>query len=131
MKTFTYAGTARETDGSVVFRTTNRDGYAKILEKEGKTDINIMSLPHPMTKADAAAYIGFTDVKPAKAPVKATTKLAGITVKPAKATVVAADAEPAKTEAELEAIRAKNLETIQKVGRRYDQMAAKLAEMAD
>jgi hypothetical protein len=58
MKTFTYAGTARETDGSVVFRATNRDGYAKILAKEGKTDINIMSLPHPMTKADAAVYIG-------------------------------------------------------------------------
>jgi hypothetical protein len=57
MKTFTYAGTARETDGSVVFRATNRDGYANILAKEGKTDINIMSLPHPMTKADAKAYI--------------------------------------------------------------------------
>lgn len=57
MKTFTYAGTARNTDGSVVFRATNRDGYADILAKEGKTDINIMSLPYPMTKADAAVYI--------------------------------------------------------------------------
>jgi hypothetical protein len=57
MKTFAYAGTARDTDGTAVFRATNRDGYAKILAKEGKTDINIMSLPHPMTKADAAVYI--------------------------------------------------------------------------
>ena len=57
MKTFTYAGTAREIYGMVVFRATNRDGYANILAKEGKTDINIMSLPHPMTKADAKAYI--------------------------------------------------------------------------
>jgi hypothetical protein len=57
MKTFTFAGTARDTDGSVVFRATNREGYAKILAKEGKTDINIMNLPHAMTKADAAAYI--------------------------------------------------------------------------
>ena len=57
MKTFTYAGTAREIDGSVVFRATNRDSYTAILAKEGKTDINIMSLPYPMTKADAAVYI--------------------------------------------------------------------------
>lgn len=57
MKTFTYAGTARDTDGTVVFRATNRDGYAKILAKEGKTDIQIMSLPHAMTKADAAVFI--------------------------------------------------------------------------
>ena len=57
MKTFTYAGTARDTDGKMVFRATNRDGYAKILEKEGKTDINIMSLPYAMSKADAAVYI--------------------------------------------------------------------------
>jgi hypothetical protein len=57
MKTFTFAGTARNTDGSAVFRATNREGYAKILAKEGKTDINIMSLPYAMTKADAAVYI--------------------------------------------------------------------------
>jgi hypothetical protein len=57
MKTFTFAGTARDTDGSAVFRATNREGYAKILAKEGKTDINIMSLPYAMTKADAAVYI--------------------------------------------------------------------------
>jgi len=57
MKTFRYAGTTLDTDGSVVFRATNRDGYADILAKEGKTDINIMSLPYPMTKADAAVYI--------------------------------------------------------------------------
>ena len=58
MKTFTFAGTARDTNGTVVFRATNRDGYAKILAKEGKTDINIQVLPHPMTKADAAVFIG-------------------------------------------------------------------------
>jgi hypothetical protein len=57
MKTFTYAGTARETDGSVVFRATNRADYAKILAREGKTDIDIQVLPQPMSKADAAAYI--------------------------------------------------------------------------
>ena len=57
MKTFTYAGTARETDGSVVFRATNRDGYAKILAKEGKTEIDIQVLPYAMSKADAKAYI--------------------------------------------------------------------------
>ena len=58
MKTFTYAGTARDTDGTVVFRVTNRDGYADILAKEGKTDINIQVLPHAMSKADAAVLIG-------------------------------------------------------------------------
>jgi len=57
MKTFTYAGTARDTDGTVVFRATNRDSYANILAKEGKTDINIQVLLHAMSKADAKAYI--------------------------------------------------------------------------
>ena len=57
MKTFTYAGTARDTDGSVVFRATNRNGYADILAKEGKTDIDIQVLPYAMSKADAKAYI--------------------------------------------------------------------------
>jgi N-acetylmuramoyl-L-alanine amidase CwlA len=57
MKTFTYAGTARDTDGRTVFRATNRDGYAKILAKEGKTEIDIQVLPQPMTKADAKDYI--------------------------------------------------------------------------
>lgn len=57
MKTFTFAGTARDTDGSLVFRATNRDGYAKILAKEGKTEIDIQVLPHAMSKADAKAYI--------------------------------------------------------------------------
>jgi hypothetical protein len=129
MKTFTYAGTAREANGQIVFRATNRDGYAAILAKEGKTDIEILSLPRPMTKDEAKAYTGFTDVKPSKAskPVK----LAGITVKPSKATVVAAQEQPAKSQAEVEAIRAKNLETIQKVGKRYEQMAERLAEMED
>lgn len=57
MKTFTFAGTALDTDGTVVFRATTREGYAKILAKEGKTDIEIFSLPHAMTKAEAKAYI--------------------------------------------------------------------------
>jgi N-acetylmuramoyl-L-alanine amidase CwlA len=57
MKTFTFAGTARDTDGKIVFRATNRDGYANILAKEGKTDIEMLVLPHAMTKADAKAYI--------------------------------------------------------------------------
>lgn len=132
MKTFTFAGTARETDGRVVFRATNRDGYAKILAKEGKTDINIQTLPHAMTKEDAQAYVGYVSDKPAKA-----TKVAGIKVNPAKAKAVAA--KPAETTApavtktaeEIAAIRAKNLETIKEVGKRYDQMAQRLAEMED
>ena len=129
MKTFTYAGTAREANGQIVFRATNRDGYAKILAKEGKTDINILSLPHAMTKEQAQAHIGFVSEKPAKA--AKTETVAGIRVNPAKAAVKAADTAPEKSQAEQDAIRAKNLETIKKVGKRYDQMAERLAEMED
>jgi hypothetical protein len=129
MKTFTYAGTAREDNGQIVFRATNRDGYARILEKEGKTDINIMSLPYAMTKEQAQTYTGFASDKPVKA--GKTETVAGIRVNPTKTTVKATQEQPAKTEAEIAAIRAKNLETIQKVGKRYEQMAERLAEMDD
>jgi polygalacturonase len=129
MKTFTFAGTAREANGQIVFRATNRDGYAAILAKEGKTDIDIQVLPRPMSKDEAKAYTGFTDVKPVratKAPQPAKTKtVAGIPVK-AKAVPT-----QGKTAEEIEAIREKNLQTIRAVGKRYDQMAERLADMED
>ena len=129
MKTFTYAGTAREDNGQIVFRATNRDGYARILEKEGKTDILILSLPYAMTKEQAQTYTGFASQKPAKATKSQT--VAGIRVNPAKSTAKATPEQPTKSAADLEAIRAKNLATIQKVSKRYEQMAERLAEMDD
>lgn len=126
MKTFTYAGTARDIDGSVVFRATNRDGYAAILIKEGKTDVNIVNLPHAMSKDDAKKFLGYVDSKPAKAAKPQAETVAGIKVNPEKSRAVAE-----KTPEEIAAIRAKNLETIKAVGKRYDQMAERLAELED
>jgi phosphopantothenate synthetase len=114
MKTFTFAGTAREADGTQVFRATNRDGYAKILAKEGKTDINIQVLPYPMTKDQAKAYV-MQGVTPAEANLSDEAK-----------TVVVS-----KTPEQLAEIREKNLQTIKAVGKRYDQMAQRLAEMGE
>jgi hypothetical protein len=129
MKTFTFAGTAREADGRVVFRATNRDGYAAILAKEGKTDIDIQVLPHAMSKDEAKAFVGFADVKPTKAakpakPAKTQT-VAGI---PVKAKAVPTEGKSAD---EIAAIREKNLQTIRAVGKRYDQMAERLADLED
>jgi hypothetical protein len=57
-KTFTVAGTATNADGTVKARFAN-DLVAriKILNKAGCTDINLMELPHAMTKLEALQYL--------------------------------------------------------------------------
>jgi len=57
-KTFTVAGTARNPDGTVKARFAN-DLVAriKILNKAGCTDINLVELPHGMTKLQALQYL--------------------------------------------------------------------------
>ena len=57
-KTFTVAGTAKNPNGTVKARFAN-DLVAriKILNKAGCTDINLVELPHAMTKLDALKYL--------------------------------------------------------------------------
>ena len=57
-KLFTVAGTAKNADGTVKTRFAN-DLVAriKILNKAGCTDINLVELPHAMTKLDALKYL--------------------------------------------------------------------------
>lgn len=57
-KTFTVAGTAKNADGTVKARFAN-DLVAriKILNKSKCTDINLVELPHAMTKLEALKYL--------------------------------------------------------------------------
>jgi hypothetical protein len=57
-KLFSVAGTAKNADGTVKTRFAN-DLVAriKILNKAGCTDINLVELPHSMTKLDALKYL--------------------------------------------------------------------------
>lgn len=57
-KTFTVAGTAKNSDGTVKARFAN-DLVAriKILNKAGCTDINLIELPREMTKLEALQYL--------------------------------------------------------------------------
>ena len=57
-KLFTVAGTAKNADGTVKARFAN-DLVAriKILNKAGCTDINLVELPHAMTKLEALQYL--------------------------------------------------------------------------
>jgi hypothetical protein len=57
-KTFSVAGTAKNPNGTVKARFAN-DLVAriKILNKAGCTDINLMELPHAMTKLEALQYL--------------------------------------------------------------------------
>jgi hypothetical protein len=57
-KLFSVAGTAKNADGTVKTRFAN-DLVAriKILNKAGCTDINLVELPHAMTKLDALKYL--------------------------------------------------------------------------
>jgi hypothetical protein len=64
-KTFSVAGTAKNSDGTVKARFAN-DLVAriKILNKAGCTDINLVELPRAMTKLEALQYLteqGITD----------------------------------------------------------------------
>ena len=55
--TVKFAGVSRQ-DGTLKFRASNRASYGDILRREGKTDVQIIQLPHPMTKEQAKRFIG-------------------------------------------------------------------------
>lgn len=150
-KLFTLAGVARQTDGILVFRATTRAEYPEILRKEGKTDINFLTLPQAMDKLSATQFLAtqpsfqtaeilalFGATKPSKdklvekvkreqreykAKAPKTVKLATLTKK------AAVEFVKRKVEAsadEIADIKEKNLETMRKVSsklKKYNQIA--------
>ena len=135
MDTFKFAGVSKH-NGKMKFRATNRAGYDEILIKEGKTNVDIRTLPKAMDKIAAKGYLITlpefqtpeildvlgagdlaTQVRTSKGP-----KVAKV-AKVAKDTKVKAPKEQkgavvasVKTAEEIEAIRQKNLETMREVG---------------
>jgi hypothetical protein len=107
-KLFTVAGTAKNADGTVKTRFAN-DLVAriKILNKAGCTDINLVELPHAMTKLDALRYLteqGITQgdagyavsaklAEKSKIAKKGEVKVAGVKAKATKSTKPAVTAE--------------------------------------
>lgn len=53
---FTFAGVSRK-HSDLRLRTSNRPEYVDILIKEGHTDVDIISLPSPMSKDDAVLHL--------------------------------------------------------------------------
>ena len=53
---FTFAGVSTR-KGVTKARFSNRDSYVKALIKVGDTNIDLVNLPHAMSKVDAIAYL--------------------------------------------------------------------------
>lgn len=146
-KMFTVAGTS-VLEGILKFRVANGGAAAraKVLEKNGHTQINLQDLPKAMTKEDAMAFLKYVEGKPVKAeaPKAAPTKAEKPKAAPKaekvvekefkvenKAPVEAPKAE--KTPEEIAAVRAKNKETMRKVStaRREAERKAKRDELME
>ena len=54
---YSFAGYSVGPDGVRKFRVANDRNRARVLEKNGHTEINIVELPHAMDRAAAEAYI--------------------------------------------------------------------------
>ena len=57
MSTYTHAGYSTGPDGVRKFRVANDRNRARVLEKNGHTEISIVELPHAMSKDEAAAFV--------------------------------------------------------------------------
>jgi hypothetical protein len=118
-KLFTIAGTS-VLEGVCKFRVANGSVMARVqvLLKNGHTDINLQDLPKPMSKEDAMAFLNYSEGKPVAAakPAAAPKVRAEKTkAKDFKIPRAAPAAKPAKADADLEAVRAKNMETLRAV----------------
>lgn len=61
---YTVAGTATGTDGVTKVRwTDNMVGRVKMMVKQGFTNINMLELPYPMTKAEGLEYLKTQDFR--------------------------------------------------------------------
>lgn len=85
---YSHAGVSK-LDGEFKVRFANDALRTKVLVKNGHTDIDIVELKHPMTKADAVAYLLSIDFDNGNKSVRAALEAAADkrTEKPAKAKV--------------------------------------------
>lgn len=77
-KTFTVVGTSITREGVLKLRWANDMSRVKILIKAGHTEIDLIDLPNPMTKLQAAQYLLTTSLSPereAVATLKVTEKV--------------------------------------------------------
>lgn len=125
-KVFAVAGISKM-DGVYKVRFAKDMGRVKVLEKNGHTYVRLIELPKAMDKDAAVAFLkahaDFQDTvaqhtlsgedKAPKAKVEKVTKVREVTLPVTKAT---------KTPAEVAAIKAKNLETLRKVGRSWQEI---------
>lgn len=128
-KLFAVAGVSK-LDGVVKARFAKDMGRVKVLEKNGHTDVRLIELPKAMDKAAAVAFLmahaSFQDAV-AQAALKGEGKAAAAPKsKVAKVTkvkeIVLAAPKTEKSPAEVARIKAKNLETLRKVGRSWQEI---------
>jgi hypothetical protein len=106
-KTFTVAGTAKNSDGTVKARFAN-DLVAriKILNKAGCTDINLVELPQAMTKLEALQYLTEQGITEGDAGFAVANKLAEKSKIAKKGEVKVKASKPAKKEVIVEQLLA-------------------------
>jgi len=106
-KTFTVAGTAKNSDGTVKARFAN-DLVAriKILNKAGCTDINLVELPQAMTKLEALQYLTEQGITEGDAGFAVANKLAEKAKVAKKGEVKVKASKPAKKEVTAEQLLA-------------------------
>jgi len=104
-KTFTVAGTAKNSDGTVKARFAN-DLVAriKILNKAGCTDINLVELPREMTKLEALQYLTEQGITEGDAGFAVANKLAEKAKLAKKGEVKVKASKPAKKEVTAEQV---------------------------
>jgi hypothetical protein len=117
-KLFTVAGTS-VLEGVCKFRVANgsADARAKVLEKNGHTDIALQDLPTPMSKEDAMVFLNYVEGKAVtpKAAKPAAAPKAKVAEKEFKIQRKAPEVKAEKAPEDVEAVRAKNLETMRAV----------------
>lgn len=126
-KVFAVAGVST-LDGVAKVRFAKDMGRVKVLEKNGHTDVRLVQLPKAMDKDAAVAFLAahaaFQDAV-AQAALRGEGKAApakAAKVTKVKEVVLKAPKGAAKTPAEVAAIKAKNLATLRKVGRSWQEV---------
>jgi len=104
-KTFTVAGTATQNGVTKARFANDLVARIKILNKAGCTDINLVELPHPMTKLECLQHLQTIGVTSGDAGHAVTEKLAEKT-RVAKAAEIRVSVKPAAVKAQVKAKQA-------------------------
>ena len=104
-KTFTVAGTATQNGVTKARFANDLVARIKILNKSGCTDINLVELPHPMTKLECLQHLQTIGVTAGDAGHAVTEKLAEKT-RVAKAAEIRVSVKPAAVKAQVKAKQA-------------------------